>query len=36
LCGPNLNNTTLSKYLPGSCRDTTVHTPPSGGAFLTF
>ena len=24
LCGPSLDNTTLSKYLPGSCRDTTV------------
>lgn len=36
LCGPNQNNTTLSKYLPGSCRDTTVHTPSTGGAFATF
>jgi type IV pilus assembly protein PilA len=27
LCGPNLaNNTQLSKFLPGSCRDTTVNT----------
>jgi type IV pilus assembly protein PilA len=26
LCGPNQDNTTLSKYLPGSCRNTTVHS----------
>jgi type IV pilus assembly protein PilA len=26
LCGPSLDNTTLSKYLPGSCRNTTVHS----------
>jgi type IV pilus assembly protein PilA len=24
LCGPNITSTQLAKYLPGSCRDTTV------------
>ena len=32
-CGPNLNNSTLAKYLPGSCRDTTVY---SQTGFATF
>ena len=33
LCGPALDNSTLSKYLPGSCRDTTVY---SQTGFQTF
>ena len=33
LCGPSTNNTSLSKYLPGSCRDTTVF---SQAGFATF
>ena len=36
-CGPNLTSAaapTLAKYLPGSCRDTTV--AGTGGTFATF
>src|SRR4051812_27581077 len=33
LCGPNQSTGSLPKYLPGSCRDTTVSTATG---FLTF
>ena len=32
LCGPNTTDSQLAKYLPGSCRDTTVNTQ---AGFLT-
>ncbi|GAC1526717.1 MAG: pilin [Ramlibacter sp.] len=33
LCGPNTTGTALTKYLPGSCRDSTV---AAAGGFATF